>query len=57
MDRSSVDQLVINTRQLVGLHHNAHAALDDVQCTKVAVQRIRPLQTNMATVDVKGLTI
>jgi len=44
VDGACIDQLVIDAWQLVRLHHNAHAALANVQRPQVAVQRVSSLQ-------------
>ena len=45
VDRTRVDQLVVDARQLVRLHHDAHGALANIERAQVAVQRLRPLVT------------
>ena len=44
VDGARIDQLVIDAWQLVRLHHNAHAALANVQRPQVAVQRVCSLR-------------
>lgn len=44
VDGARVDEFLVNARQLVCLHHDTHAALANVQCAKVAVQRVCSLE-------------